>query len=383
MGATRASPHNVSLLRAVARPRVSAAETARLAGAVEDWHGVMAVAREHHVLSLLARRLGECGAELPAETATALSAEFKCNYVQSMANAAVLIDLVKAFERKAIPAMPFKGVLLSASVYGDLAARAAGDVDILVRQSDLEPATALLEKRGFELDRQPDGSAGGNAEYCEYRFVRPSDELVVELRWRLNLNPVRFKRKLGVDWARRGCRTVRLAGAEVPDMRPEILLPVLCMHGTTHVWSRLSWICDVAQLIAARPELDWEETIQQARQSGLWRSLVLGVLLAVYVAEVPVPDEVRSRFESETSMASLARHLEQNLFDAPGTLPPGRVPYSIRVLDKWDQARLLMSWAYWQPNERDVASFRLPRALHPLYVLLRPIRVLFNRSPRL
>ena len=59
---------------------------------------------------------------------------------------------------------------------------------------------------------------------------------------------------------------------------------MLCMHGSKHVWSRLIWICDVAQLLISSPDLDWKEVIEEANQSGLWRSLALGVLLAHRVA---------------------------------------------------------------------------------------------------
>ena len=104
--------------------------------------------------------------------------------------------------------------------------------------------------------------------------------MVLELRWRLELTQPRFKRNLGMDWVWPRRRTAMLAGAEVPDMSPEITLLMLCMHGSKHVWSRLIWICDVAQLLVSSPDLDWKEVTREANQSGLWRSLALGVLLA-------------------------------------------------------------------------------------------------------
>ncbi len=47
--------------------------------------------------------------------------------------------------------MPFKGVVLGASAYGDITARTAGDLDILVYYQDLLRATALLKERGYDL----------------------------------------------------------------------------------------------------------------------------------------------------------------------------------------------------------------------------------------
>jgi hypothetical protein len=47
-----------------------------------------------------------------------------------------------------------------------------------------------------------------------------------------------------------------------------------------------------------------------------------------------------------------------------------------------DQARLLLSPAWWRPSERDIEAFPLPKPLYPLYCLIRPIRILLDRTPR-
>ena len=76
-----------------------------------------------------------------------LRAEYERNMFHNLANAAELIGVLKAFEREMIPAMPFKGVVLGASIYHDLTTRPAGDLDLLIYYSDLVRATALLQKR--------------------------------------------------------------------------------------------------------------------------------------------------------------------------------------------------------------------------------------------
>ena len=71
-----------------------------------------------------------------------------------------------------------------------------------------------------------------------------------------------------MDWAWPERRTVTVAGAEVPNLSPEKTLLVLCMHGSKHAWSRLIWICDVAQLLAACPGLDWNKVNREAKRLG-------------------------------------------------------------------------------------------------------------------
>ncbi len=66
----------------------------------------------------------------------------------------------------------------------------------------------------------------------------------------------------------------------------------------------------------------------------------------------------------------------------PGQLPQGPMPYSLRILDRWDRIRWLLRMEFFRPNERDLAVVRLPAVLRPLYRIVRPLRILFDRSAR-
>ena len=279
--------------------------------------------------------------------------------------------------------MPFKGVVLAAASYGDLAARPAGDLDILIHYRDLLQATSLLRAEGYQLKTEvlDDGSPEAT-DYFEYHFERPSDGIVIELRWRLELTQPRFRRDLGLDWAGRNRRTALLAGAQVPDMDPETRLIVLAMHGSKHIWSRLIWILDVAQAITASPDLDWRRAETEARRQGLWKPLAIGVLLAHHFTDCAVPEPFLQRFRRDSEVLHIVRHVQGSLFHAPGVPPPGPVPYNVLLLDTRDRIRLVFSFNFLRPNERDRAFVQLPRWLSPLYFALRPLRILRDRSAR-
>jgi hypothetical protein len=373
------------LLRAVVRRQADA--TAQridlLAGNVRDWDSLLKLAREHRVLPLLFSRLADMGPAVPPAAQDYLRAEYHRNVFHALANAAELIGVLEVFDHFGIPAMPFKGVVLGASIYGDLTTRPAGDVDLLVHYRHLVRATAVLLERGYELKTEvrADGTPAV-PNYYEYHFERPADGMVIELRWRLELTQPRFRRNLGMDWVWPRRRIAMLAGAEVPNLDPEITLLVLCMHGSKHAWSRLIWVCDVAQLLVSFPGLDWKEVTREAKRVGLWRTLALGVLLANRVAGAAVPQAVLRRFESDATAYNLARHIQENLFDAPGSPPMGRLPYYVQLLGFRDRVRLLLSPDVLRPNERDREAIHLPRSLEALYYLVRPVRMLLDRSAR-
>lgn len=373
------------MLCAIARQptRLGTLEIAAFAKNINDWDALLSLADEHRVLPLLFSRL--CGLEqlVPESPRKSLKKGYDRNAFQSFANAAELISVLETFDHEKIPAIPFKGVALGASVYRNLTIRPAGDLDILIRFADLLRATAILLGRGYEL--KTDVLANGLPAYphCyEYHFERPEDGMVVELRWRLELFPTRFRSDLGLGWAWPGRRTVNLAGAQVPAMSPENNLLMLCMHGSKHCWSRLIWICDVAQLLFAEPALNWSEILRDAKRFGLHRALSLGILLAQRVSGAPVPAAVLKHFESDAVTRNLAQHIQENLFVAPGSTPRGAVPYNLQMLGFRDRVRLLLSLDLFRPNERDERLLRLPKSLQSLYYLIRPFRVLWDRSAR-
>ena len=370
------------LLRAIVRRRDDAAQPIdRLAGNVRDWDSLVKKARQHRVLPMLFSRLADIGPAVPLATRELLRAEYHRNVVHNLANAAELISLLKLFDDLGIPAMPYKGVVLGASVYGDLTTRPAGDVDLLIHQRHLARAMAVLLERGYEL-RTP-LHADGTQVYpnlCEYWFQRQRDGMVTELRW--ILTEPKFRCNLDMDWAWPERRTAMVAGAEVPNLSPEKTLLVLCMHGSKHAWSRLIWICDVAKLLAAFPGLDWNVVNQEAKRLGQRRTLALGVLLADRVAGASVPPAVLKGFESDATASSLARHFQEAVFDAPGSLPFDRLPYTFQLLEFRDRVRWIMSFDFLRPKEADRAAVHLPPSLEALYYLVRPLRMLWDKSAR-
>ena len=373
------------ILRAVARSSQddSAEQIQLLAASILDWDSLFTVARQHRVLSLLYLLFTKAGVTLPSPAHERLRAAYERNVLQCMANVAELIEVLRAFDLQAIPAIPFKGVVLAASIYGDLTARSAGDLDVLIDYKHLVPTTEILLGRGYILETpaRTDGSPGIPDCY-EYRFLRQATGTVLELRWRIELVRPQLRSDLDMEWAWPRRTAQILSGAKVPNMDPESTLLMLCIHGSKHVWSRLVWIMDVGQLLAAFPNLDWQHVAEDAKVLGLWRALALGALLAHRVCGATIPQAVLNQFESDKTASDLARHIDANILDAPGSTPKSRIPYNIKLLAPKDRARFFLSWELFRPNERDQAAARLPKPLYPLYFLVRPIRILLDKTPR-
>ncbi|MGC1424196.1 MAG: nucleotidyltransferase family protein [Terracidiphilus sp.] len=356
---------------------------AEIAGKITRWKDPIMGARQHGVLPMLYSELVANSAVVPAEALEFARFEFERNAFHCVANAAELLQVLNEFEKAGIAAMPFKGVVLGASAYGDMTARTAGDLDVLIYYRDLLPATRILKARGYELKTKVLEDGSPEAEnYFEYHFERADDGMVLELRWKLELTQPRYRHELGMDWVWPRRRTVKLAGADVASFDAVSDLLMLCMHGSKHVWSRLVWICDVAKRLESEPALDWNFARQEAKRVGLWRCLALGVLLARRVAGAKVPADVLKGFEGDPWARNLAEFLEEHILKEPARMPAGWLPYNLQILGFRDRARVVLSPGILRPGARDRAVVKLPKALEPLYYVIRPLRILLDRTAR-
>jgi hypothetical protein len=374
-----------SLLFAIAR-RPSARDTPNLralARGIRDWDTLITLAQAHRVAPALFTILSSLEIPFPEAASRRLQADYQRNLLHNLASAAELVAILNLFEKADIRAMPFKGVVLAATAWGGLTTRPGGDLDLLLDERQVEPATLLLRERGYHLQTgfDPDGTQIA-PENREYVLERPSDGMIVELRWRLDLVYGRFGHELGLDWVWPSRGVAEVAGAVVPALNPGAALLILCMHGSKHAWSRLVWIMDVARMADVSPEIDWNWLIREARTYGLARALALGMLLAHLVAGARVPPGALARFAADPTALRLAQHFARNLFRAPGIGPAGLVPYGLQLLGFRDRLRALSSLDLLLPNDRDFALVSLPRPLRGLYYLIRPFRILRDRSAR-
>jgi hypothetical protein len=108
--------------------------------------------------------------------------------------------------------------------------------------------------------------------------------------------------------------------------------------------------------------------------------LHLGLALAMRFFDLPLPIEILQRVEADEIAAVLASEVELRMFQADAASFGAAARFRFRrrmlegILDGWRySARLTVS-----PAEEDWEIVRLPRPLAPLYIALRPLRLLLK-----
>jgi SAM-dependent methyltransferase len=368
------------LLCARLRP---AAEARRRMGELlagpRDWARLVALALHHKVTPLLYRALAR-RREVPGEVRAALRRHQAEHARHGVALVGELLELVSGLERAGVPAIPFKGPALAELAYGSIAARLAGDLDLLVRPGDVARVAAELEARGYvEQTRYRTGRPLDPAEdawyrhvQAEYVYLRPRDGMVVEPHWTLAPRPLAVDFDLEAIWRR--ARRFPLAGREVLGMALEDLLLALAVHGSKHEWTELRWICDLAELAARHPAIDWPEALARAEAQGCARMLRLGLALANRALGAPLPAAARAGVEADATALALAAEVLGRLcdvgYDAPSVFRVSR--FRLRMRERARDRVACLARTLSTPQIAHVRLLRLPPALRPLYGVVTP-----------
>ncbi len=359
-------------------PEVATRIRKLLAGQL-DWDYLLWEAEENSITPLLARHLAAVtsGAAPPAAQEQ-LKNTCRANTVRCLYLTAELINILRLFQSQNIPAIPYKGPVLAAQAYGDIALREFEDLDIILRQSDVAKAHEIIVSLGYnpKFDWILSPGAAASLVPGEYNYRDEPRRAMVELHTEITLR--HFPVKPDLDVFIRNLAPVRVSDREIPTFTAEDLLPMLCIHGSKDFWERLSWIADVSELVRSHPALDWDRVQQFAEPLHATRMLNLGLALATRVLDAALPAEVNARVHADRVAGEVAVEVHQRLLSRPfRTLDAaGRFHFRRRMLagnlDGWRYATRLAV----VPSEDDWQMMRLPHALSPLYIALRPLRLL-------
>lgn len=359
-------------------------ETARAAlentlAAATDWRRLIGLAKRHGLIPLLYRRLKDLG---PTVVPPQVLSEINLLAHEEASFALLLTGelraLLELLTARGIPALPYKGPALSVQLYGKPTLRHFNDLDVLIRPADLLRAQNALQAHGWKTETLFQGARQRLFErhYDSYPYYRAN--ILLELHW--SLVERRFAFPLTVEELLERARPLTLSGREILAPAPEDTLLMLCFHGAKHLWERFAWLCDVAQLLATQPALDWDITLQRARRLGCERVLWLSLSLAREYLAAPLPAAVTRHIEADTTARALAAQVASHWF-----LPAAynadnltRAQFHLQMRERWRERALYRQRFYFRitPDDWALLPFALPRPLLFLYAPLRWARML-------
>jgi hypothetical protein len=388
----------IELLLCCSQTHLDTLQTARIQALVQqplDWNYLLERATYHNVLPLLDRQIQQIDShQIPAEVIAQLRANFNNNFGRNLRLTAELVKLSRLFETQQVPMLSFKGPILAQIAYGNLALRQFLDLDILVAEADVIRASQLLINQGYQphfilTDRQQTVYTKLREEHS---FWHEEKQICVDLHWSILPKHYSFTPDPQLLWSK--IDRVEFGSQLVTTLTPEHLLLFLCAHGAKHNWSRLFWICDIAELLRTNQNLDWENIQSLAGKFGTKRMLLLGIYLAHKLFDTQLPAALSIQFQFDSTLEILFIEIKKRLFSILNAAGDSidETPTSLTWQDYFIYRQTITStrdrvW-YWidtilTPTPLEWQIVTLPQPLFPLYYLIRSIRLFLKHVFRI
>ncbi|HXK59324.1 MAG TPA: nucleotidyltransferase family protein [Acidobacteriota bacterium] len=350
-------------------------------------------AARHGVLPLGYSQIARLEPPVSPEIIAPLERAWFANIQGSVQLTQELHRILDAFEAAGIPVIPFKGPALAESAYGDICLRQAGDIDLLVRTSDLWDAASLLESLGFAVEekltpRQKKLLVKNDcALHFQRNFQRNSQRNsqhtagapVVDLQWRFapEYVPVRFDYAGWFDIP----ATASLDGRAILAAPKEDVLLYLLFHGSLHTWHRVVHFADVVKHIESHSDWDWAGLACQARNRGMAKILTTGLQVCSQLLDWPIPQEIRgvlTRRSPDRRVQKTINRLGQSNGEQAGNVPT--VVFRLSMVDRgWGVVNYVFKRAL-LPSASDWRFAAIPDRFYFLYYLVRPLRLAWQAT---
>ncbi len=358
-----------------------------------DWDYILERASYHGILPLLDRQFQSLTSGLsktidpvsiPPTIIATIHSDFNENFQYNLRLTVELLKLSRLFEKRSIPMLSFKGAVLAQAAYGNLALRQFVDIDILVPEADVARTSELLVDRGY----QPQFNLTAKQKllhtkiHSEQWFWHQEKQVCIDLHWSVLRKHYTFTPTEKILWTK--LDRVNFAEQSVATLSPEHLLLFLCAHGSKHNWSRLAWICDLAELLRVNRSLDWEYIHSLTGQFGTQRMLYLGLYLAHKLLGAELPPSVLAKCDLDRQVPILADVIQESLFQ------PLAIPADPNLPDMYHEGIYRQTMVaipdriwYWidslfTPTPLEWEIIDLPQVLFPLYYGIRSIRLVLK-----
>ncbi|KJR49320.1 hypothetical protein UF75_0160 [Desulfosporosinus sp. I2] len=298
-----------------------------------------------------------------------------------------LINVLRLMEESGIRAVVLKGIPLGYMLYSNLALRPSRDLDILVWPEDVHKAIVVIENQGYERIEPssvvtPERLNNWMKTNHHLGFRHNDREIYLELHWRVG----HYGIEIPLNEIESCLTQLTIAGQAMYIPGAEELLLFLMLHGASHAWFRLKWLCDIAVLLG-RGGFSWERLYALAEHLGVEALLNQAVIFAHDLLQAPVPDNVVQRIMKDRKARNLVRMALPFIFSV--NYEPANLTISMPLYfhSKKYEFSVQIGWkkkfAYLYkkllPKDRDFELITLPESLYFLYYLFRPFNWLSRK----
>jgi len=285
-----------------------------------DWNLILKDAKRLGMIPLLYKHLSE---KFPDYVPHEIMRQLKENFIhQSLIRFRIFVQihqLVQAMNSRNIPVILLKGSFLAKEIYRDITLRPMSDIDILVKEHDIQKVLDVMTETGYtQADNQNDQIHESRPAYYhsqlhEKLFARKESHLPpffipngVRVEVHIHIFPGMYYDSEIMDQVWKSAEEYLSDGEPVYHLSPEDMLIHLCVHLHESIRDKagnvdLYWFCDIHEVLKYyEKRIDWRLFCKRAEKAGV--SPETGAVLHLIKEnwDSPVPDAVLSRIGKGT-----------------------------------------------------------------------------------
>lgn len=268
-------------------PKIKAAELSRFSPS--DWERVLVEARKQRLIPLLAGKLDALPEPVtpPENVRAALQNALRLSASRNLLLYHELSHVLETFNQAGIPTIVLKGAFLAEHIYENIGMRPMSDIDIMVREEDLQRAADCMISIGFSSKLYQRETAPTDSHELP-EFFKPNGP-VIDIHWSIASPNAPFKIERDEIWKR--APAVKFSNLEAMVLSPEDLILHLSMHvAYQHAFAMgLRPFCDITETLNHNLDtLDWRQIQARATQWAAAKSLFISLSLAQKLLSAPV-----------------------------------------------------------------------------------------------
>jgi hypothetical protein len=313
---------------------------------------------------------------LSASSFAHLKALYLANLEQNQHTFVLCGKILRDCREQTIEMRVLKGLPLAFNLYADIAKRHSNDIDLVIKERDLEAVDLILTAAGFQcpefdrLSKKQKQIYWAGSKDITYRDKAGT---MIELHVRLSIINVK-----AIDRYYQG-----LFDSTCVDKLAQLELIYLCFHGTQTLFHRLKWLTDIALYLESESPTFRRKLIEVALETGAMRALSVSWVLAGQLFDVAIPQAIAAYYHHDARCRVL---VDQCLKQLSNPFAFGSLLFALKM---WAYKPLIYQsnresrdsfFSYLKPAPLDLEALPgLPQGLHFLYYLLRPALAVYRR----
>ena len=347
-----------------------------------DWDKLYDLARFHQIRPLILRGVSLLPENEKPE-AVLIKLKQDCQHLafHGLRQTAELIRLLNLYKQHNILAIPYKGVWLANTYYGDWSMREFSDIDIFVYEKDIFSIKKIMLNEGYTPQLILTNAQEKMMMHilCEYNFDlfnKDNNRLFhIEPHYKSNGISDGVSHLTLYDFEQR-LKEIPFTNTTIKCFSVEDnLLLMVIHHGMKEGWTLLKYLFDIYAVLKKEENvIDWAYISSKVEQLKIKKPLFIGLYLIHHLFDMRFPDYILVQIQ-QPKIAILAHKRYQTLAKIKDKNKGFELFFfNLRCMETWgDRVKISVNRLFY-PHAEDIHFLSLAPHLSFLYFFLRPIR---------